>query len=91
MTFHARQRLWYWRVVHYLSIVRLRRRVVFGLALLGVLVAWIVTSNMTPVYSSRATVDVGGNVDEMGYITNGLSPQEIRNLHYRPNTNYGTW
>ena len=56
MTFNARQRLWHWRVVHYLSIVRLRRRVVFGTVLLGVIVALIITARTPPVYASRALV-----------------------------------
>ena len=69
MPIHARRRLWYWRCVHYLSIVGLRRRVVIGLVVLGVLVAMIITMTTTPVFSSRATIRDDG-VDAQGVITN---------------------
>jgi uncharacterized protein involved in exopolysaccharide biosynthesis len=59
--------LWYWRLVHYLSIIRLRRRIVFGAAVLGCLIATIFT--IRPVYSSRATIRDNG-VDAQGVITN---------------------
>jgi hypothetical protein len=67
MTIHARRRLWYWRLVHYLSIIRLRRRIVSGAAVLGCLIAIIFTTR--PVYSSRATIRDNG-VDAQGVITN---------------------
>ena len=74
MTIHLKRRLWYWRFVHYWSIIRLRRRVVFGLAVLGVFVALIITANTTTVFSSRATIrdDAIGDdvVDAQGVITN---------------------
>ena len=56
MTFQTSLRLWYWRVVHYLSIIRLRRRVVFVAVFLGVVVAVIVTVSTKPIYASRAVV-----------------------------------
>ena len=68
MTFHTSQRLWYWRVAHYWSIVRFRRRVVLSAVLLGVLVAVIVTKNTQPIYASRAVVrdnDSPTNTDEI--------------------------
>jgi uncharacterized protein involved in exopolysaccharide biosynthesis len=69
MTVHVRRRLWYWRSVHYLSILRLRRGVVLGSAVLGVLISMIVTMTMTQVFSGRATVRDDG-VDAQGVITN---------------------
>ena len=64
MTYHDRKRLRYWRLAHCLSIVRLRRRIVFGSALLGVFIALIVTLASTQVFSARATVhDDGWDAD----------------------------
>jgi len=55
---HAQWRLWHWRFVHYWSIIRLRRRIVVGAALLGFLIATILTTR--PVYSSHATIRDNG-------------------------------
>ena len=92
MTIRARQRLWHWRVVHYLSIIRLRRHVVLGMALIGVLAAWIITANMRPVYSSQASVRVEG-MDFKGYITNGMTLDMVQQLHHqqKPKPGMGTW
>ena len=62
MTIHGRRRLWYWQAVHYLSVIRLRKRVVFGSAVLGVLAAIIITATTTPIFSSRVTLRVKGMV-----------------------------
>lgn len=64
------RRLWYWRVMHCWSIIRLRQRVIFEAALIGALAASLITSNLRPVYSSRAIVHVKG-MDANGVITNG--------------------
>jgi uncharacterized protein involved in exopolysaccharide biosynthesis len=82
--------MWYWRVVHYWSIVRLRRRVVLGLAAIGVLVGVIIASGARPVFSSRASVKIDG-LNSDGYITNGLSPEAIKQLYYRLGTNSGSY
>jgi len=68
MLSNTKHRFWYWRLAHYLSIVRYRRRVVFALVLLGILAAIIVTKQTMPVYSSRALVqiqDMPTNTDEI--------------------------
>jgi uncharacterized protein involved in exopolysaccharide biosynthesis len=68
MTFHTSRRLWYWRVVHYLSIIRFRRRVVLAAVFLGIVVAIIATISTKPIYASRAVVldkDSPTNTDEV--------------------------
>lgn len=68
MLSNTKHRLWYWRLAHYLSIVRYRRRVVLVLVLLGIIAAIIVTKLSTPVYSSRALVQIEGmptNTDQI--------------------------
>ena len=68
----------------------MRRRVVLGLAAIGVLVGVIIASGARPVFSSRASVKVDG-LNSDGYITNGLSPEAINRLNYRPRTNAGAY
>ena len=69
MPIRARRRLWHWRCAHYWSIIRLRRRVVFGGALLGALVALTITANTKSVFSSGATI-LDNGVDAQGVIIN---------------------
>lgn len=76
---YAKRRFWYWRAVHYLSIVRFRRRVVFGFVLLGVLIAWIITATTKPVFASRAMIRVD-EMDARGFVPNDLSPEEMQHL-----------
>ena len=41
-------------------------------------------------YASHAIVGIKG-INAEGYITNGMSAQEIQQLHYRPRINGNTW
>ena len=49
-------RCWVWRIRHAIAILRCRRRVVFVMSGLGMVVAVIVNSTMTPTYTSRVRV-----------------------------------
>lgn len=73
MAIQIQRRLWYWRFAHYWSIIRLRRRIVFGSVALGLLVALMIVVITRPVYSVRVTI-IDHGVDENGVITN--PPQE---------------
>ena len=98
MKFRARLILWYWRVVHYLSVIRLRRRIVLGWALLGAPASLIITATIKPTFASRTIVRVE-SMNSHGYrtndramdaayeralasVTNGLSPQQIQALQH---------
>lgn len=61
--------------MHCWSIVCRRRRVVFEAALIGALVASLITSNIRPVYSSCAIV-LDKGMDANGVITNGSAQWE---------------
>jgi len=68
MTTKARKRLWYWRLVHCWSIIRLRRRIVIGFVLLEVVVVMTATMMLTPIFAGHATIQDAG-VDEHGNFT----------------------
>jgi hypothetical protein len=68
MLSYARRKMWFWHFVHYWSIIRLRRRVIFGSAVIGVLIAMSIMAITTPVYSSRAVISVP-DLDADGFVT----------------------
>ena len=69
MTIHVKRRLWHWRCAHYWSIIRLRRRIVFGSVALGVLIALMIIVIPSPINFGRVTI-IDRGVDENGVITN---------------------
>ena len=85
MIFHTSRRLWYWRIVHYLSIIRFRRRVVLTAVFLGIVAAIIATISTKPTYASRAVVldkDSPTNTDE------AIRDAENRIKHPEPHGSY---
>ena len=58
---YERSRLWHWRIVHAWSILRLRRRVVFCVVLIGLIVSIVVTMRTTRVFVSQVLYDVDPN------------------------------
>ena len=72
----TRDRLWFWRLAHYWSVVRLRRRVILAAIALGLLAAAVITLSTRPAFQARVVIHDAG-VDSTGHITNPPPPHGI--------------
>ena len=85
---YLNRRLWFWKLVGYWSIIRQHHRVVLYLVLLGTVASLVISAVTTPVFSSRAIIDVEGECAKGCKLihVHSLKPQ-----HYKPEANIGSY